>query len=174
MSELAMRGYNVIELRQSEALQVMIDQGEFGLSRDIGALRHSQDISGLVVGTYVVSSERIYINARIIDPITSLVVSVGSAEISKTQEIEKLLRTNTLPPSLERIPVRQLGYASAPHNNSSRKLPTAENGHAMGMMMPEKAEQASAMIELPASEKVLPPPLPTLGSAKGEKPGAGS
>lgn len=114
MSELTMRGYNVVEIRRAEAMQVMFSQGEFALSRESQVLRNSQDLSGLVVGTYVVSPERIYLNARLIDPATSIVVSAGSVEMSKTEEIEKLLRGSSLPPSLERIPVRHMGYKSNP------------------------------------------------------------
>ncbi len=114
ISELAMKGYNVREIRQSEALQVMFEQGEFGLSRDLKQLRKAQDLAGIVVGTYTISPLRVYINARIIDPSTSLVLSAGSVEMAKTEEISKMLRNNSFPPSLERIPVRNMGYATYP------------------------------------------------------------
>jgi len=111
MSELAMRGYTVLEVRQSDALQILNNEGEFGLSRDINTLRGTQEISGLVVGTYAVSPERVYLNTRLIDPNSAIVVSVGSVEMSRTKEISSLLRTNSFPTTLERIPVRQLGIA---------------------------------------------------------------
>lgn len=114
MSELSMKGYNVIEIRHSDALQVMADQGEFGLSRDTGRLRTHQDISGLVVGTYTVSPVRVYVNARLIDPASSIILSSGTVEMSKTDEITQMLRGNSVKTSLERIPVRSLGYASYP------------------------------------------------------------
>lgn len=114
MSELTMRGYNVVELRQAEALQIMHDRGEFGLSRDMATLKKNQDLSALVVGTYTASPERVYINCRVIDPASSMVASVGSVEMYKTAEISRLLRTNNFPPSLERIPVRHLGYGRVP------------------------------------------------------------
>jgi TolB-like protein len=114
MSELAMRGYNVIELRQAEAMQIMYDRGEFSLSRDIATLKKNQDISAIVVGTYTASPDRVYLNCRMIDPATSLVASVGSVEMARTPEISKLLRTNSFPPTLERIPVRHLGYGRSP------------------------------------------------------------
>lgn len=109
MSELAMRGYNVVEIRHSEAMQILDGQGEFGLSRDVNALRPYQDLSGIIVGTYVASPERIYVNARLINPSTSVVMSAGTVEMAKTSEISRMLRTSVLPPSLERIPVRTMG-----------------------------------------------------------------
>ncbi|MFN8388882.1 MAG: FlgO family outer membrane protein [Bdellovibrionota bacterium] len=114
MTELTMRGYNVIELRQAEAMQIMFDRGEFSLSRDIATLKKNQDISAIVVGTYTASPLRVYLNARLIDPSTSMVASVGSVEMTRTPEISKLLRTNSFPPTLERIPVRHLGYGRVP------------------------------------------------------------
>ncbi|MCC6954613.1 MAG: hypothetical protein IT290_10885 [Deltaproteobacteria bacterium] len=114
MSELAMKGYNVIELRHSDALQVLFDQGEFNLSREVGRIRKHQDISGIVVGTYVASPLRVYLNARLIDPATSMILSAGSVEMAKTEEISRMLRTNNYPPALERIPVKALGTAPYP------------------------------------------------------------
>ncbi len=114
ISELAMKGYNVREIRQSEALQIMYDQGEFGLSRDLKQLRQAQDLSGIIVGTYTVSPVRIYVNARLIDPNSALVLSAASVEMPKTQEIAKMLRNNSLPTSMERIPVRNVAFANYP------------------------------------------------------------
>ncbi len=116
MSELSMRGYNVIELRQSEAMQVSYDQGEFALSRDTNILRRNQNVGAIVVGTYAVSPVRVYLNTRILDPKNAMITSVGSVEMSKTKEMDRLLRTNNFPQALERIPVRHLGYSVFPNS----------------------------------------------------------
>ena len=109
ISELVMHGYNVIELRRADSFQIQEGEGEFALSRELERLKQTHNLAGIVVGTYTASSERIYLNARIIDPATSMVISVGSVEMEKTQEIAKLLRANSWPVSMERIPVRPLG-----------------------------------------------------------------
>lgn len=114
MSELAMRGFDVVELRHSDALQFLSLTGEFALSRDVSAIKKERDLGAVVVGTYVASPVRIYVNARLIDPSTSIVLSAGSVEMSKTTEIAKMLRGGTIQPTLERIPVRHLGMASMP------------------------------------------------------------
>lgn len=160
MSELTMRGYNVIELRQSEALQVMFGQGEFGLSREVNSLRNARDIAGLVVGTYAVSPVRVYVNARLVDPVTSVVISAGSVEMAKSSEISRMLRSSTLPPSLERIPVRHLGYSTQPlpyywpymppssfgpgkvHEESFYEMQPPPNVPEPGVMNPNKAPEA--------------------------------
>lgn len=110
ISELAMRGYDVLEVRHSETMQIMNDEGEFSLSRDIEMLKDTQQITSLLVGTYAVSPERVYLNVRMIDPRSSIILSSGSVEMPKTDEIERLLRANSYIQSLERIPVRSIGY----------------------------------------------------------------
>ncbi len=158
MSELAMKGYNVIEMRQSEALQVMSDQGEFGLSRDVSTLRNSQNVSGLVVGTYTVSPLRVYINARLIDPNSSLVISAGSVEMAKTGEIDRLLRNNTLPATLERIPVRHL---SSNLSNSAYVLNAPTKKIVQQTTETIEQEKALALPPTPKRERI---PEPDLGS----------
>ena len=114
MSELAMRGFDVVELRHADALQFMNTGGEFALSRDVAALRRQRDLGGVVVGTYVASPVRVYLNARLVDPTSSMVLSAGSVEMSKTEEIARLLRGGSMPTTMERIPVRHLGYSTFP------------------------------------------------------------
>lgn len=114
MSELAMRGYEVIELRASQGIQFRPTSGEFALSRDLREIRGERQLGGIVAGTYVVSPLRVYLNARLIDPATSRVLSAGSVEMSKTAELKKLLRGGSFPSSLERIPVKHLGLGSTP------------------------------------------------------------
>lgn len=114
MSELAFRGYDVIELRQSGAIQFRPTMGEFGLSRDIAEIKRERTLGGIVVGTYIASPERVYVNARLLDPTTSMVLSAGSVEMEKTGEIARLLRGGGVAPVLERIPVKHLGQSRYP------------------------------------------------------------
>ena len=114
LSELSLRGYDVVELRHADALQFLASSGEFALSRDINSIRRERDLGGIVVGTYVVSPLRVYLNARLIDPNTSLVMAAGTAEMEKTPEITRLLRGGGIPTALERIPVRRLGFSTYP------------------------------------------------------------
>ncbi len=121
MSELAMKGFDVVELRQADALQFLNTSGEFALSRDVRTVRPQRNLAAVVVGTYVVSPERVYVNARLIEPSTSLILSAGSVEMSKTRELAKMLRGGSMPGSLERIPVKQLGYADQANQMEAMK-----------------------------------------------------
>lgn len=107
MSELSMRGYDVLEMRQGQGMRMVEDEGEFNLSREAKALKHANPkVAAVLVGTYAVSPVRVYVNARLLDPRTSTIVSVGSVEMGKTAEIGRLLRSNSFPMALERLPVK--------------------------------------------------------------------
>lgn len=142
MSELTMRGFDVVELRHSDALQFLATTGEFALSRDVAVVRRARDLGGIVAGTYAVSPIRVYVNARLIDPATSMVLTAGSVEMEKSTEIAKLLRGGAFAATLERIPVRHLGFQTYPSMpwmlaEQSRRWEAEESG---GAMLPPRAE----------------------------------
>lgn len=114
MSELTIRGFDVVELRHADALQFLASSGEFALSRDVGFVRRERELGGVVVGTYVISPVRVYVNARLLDPTSSRVLSAGSVEMDKTSEIAKMLRGGGAPATLERIPVKHVGLSAFP------------------------------------------------------------
>ncbi|MEY4669871.1 MAG: hypothetical protein RL518_2570 [Pseudomonadota bacterium] len=148
MSELAMKGFDVIELRHTDALQFLDRGGEFALSRDAGMVRPERNLAGVVVGTYVSSPERVYVNARLIDPSTSVVLSAGSVEMSKTPELSKLLRGGSLPGSLERIPVRHLGNTTQPIDpteTSRRRWSQEEGGWDIPQVAPVPQSPSAAL-----------------------------
>ncbi len=109
-----MKGYDVVEIRHSDAIQFLSSAGEFALSRNVAAVRPARDLGGVVVGTYVVSPERVYLNARLLDPRSSLVLSAGSVEMDKTKEIARMLRGGGVVTTMERIPVKHLGWYRYP------------------------------------------------------------
>lgn len=114
MSELAMRGYEVVELRHADALQFLNNTGEFALSRDISSVRKERNLGGVIVGTYVVSPVRVYVNSRLLDPNSSVILSAGSVEMEKTPEISRLAKGGGVVTAMERIPVKHIGLASYP------------------------------------------------------------
>ncbi|MCB0358614.1 MAG: hypothetical protein KDD44_03235 [Bdellovibrionales bacterium] len=160
MTELAMRGYNVIELRKTDMVQILSNEREFSLSRDVGALRDFQNLSGIVVGTYVASPIRVYLNARLIDPKSAIVVSAGSVEMAKTDEIARLLRANSLPTTLERIPVRNLGYTS---NLMPFYPPWAAQGFYPYGMHSDRFEREEEPMANPGMDQKMMAPKPSLG-----------
>ena len=159
MSELSMKGFDVVELRHTDVLQFLDRGGEFALSRDAGVVRPERNLAGVVVGTYVSSPERVYVNARLIDPSTSVVLSAGSVEMSKTPELAKLLRGSSMPGSLERIPVRHLGNVTKPidpNETSRRRWSEEEGGWDIPQVSPMPSSPSAALPSLPSVPKISP------------------
>jgi TolB-like protein len=149
MSELSMRGYDVVELRHADALTFLADSGEFALSRDLGMVRRQRDLGAVLVGTYVVSPERVYVNSRLLDPATSRILSAGSVEMGITPEITRLVRFGNASPTLERIPVQHLGAPS---------YPSFANPYGMPRQMPQEEYYGSSSGFAPAP--VMPSGMP--------------
>ncbi len=137
MSELSMLGYDVVELRHADALHFLTNTGEFALSRDVTQVRRARDLGAIIVGTYVVSPVRVYLNARLVDPATSRVLSAGSVEMEKTEEITRLVRGGSFSPTLERIPVRKLGIYSYPWPMFGGQGARYDMEESMPMVIPE-------------------------------------
>lgn len=151
ISELAMKGYEVVELRHSDALQFMNEGGEFALSRNIGSVRTARNLGGVVVGTYSASPERVYVNVRLLDPKTSVVLSAGSVEMDKTKEISRMLRGGSFQNSMERIPVKHLEYSTYP----AMMFPGA-----MGQRYILEESGPSSALDSGAANKPVAPKLP--------------
>jgi hypothetical protein len=174
MSELSMKGFDVIELRHADALQFLDRGGEFALSRDAGMVKPERNLAGVVVGTYVTSPERVYVNARLIDPSTSKVLSAGSVEMSKTSEIAKLIRGGSVPASLERIPVRHFGQEARrydPSEDARKRWSQEESDWSPGSQL-SNVPGAPAP-SLPSAVQIPSDKGPLSGQAAASKP-AGS
>lgn len=175
MSELSMKGFDVVELRHADALQFLDRGGEFALSRDAGLVKPERNLAGVVVGTYVSSPERVYVNARLIDPSTSKVLSAGSVEMSKTSEIAKLIRGGSAPASLERIPVRRFGQEAKrydPSEDNRRRWSQEESEWSPGPSTAAVPGAPSA--SLPSSVQIPSDkgPVPSKSSAASKAPGS--
>lgn len=90
LSELTLRGFNVLELRQGQFIK--FSDGERILTREEAEVRASLNIGVIVAGTYMVGDETVYVNVRVLDPHNSQTLGAGSVEIARTSEVNKLLR----------------------------------------------------------------------------------
>ncbi len=146
MNELAMRGFDIVELRHADAIQILGSGGEFGLSRDLRSIRKHRDLGAIVVGTYTASPDTVYVNARLINPTNSLVLSAGSVEFPRTAEVARLLRDTSGPRQLERIPVRHLLVDTVP-------LYGPVNPQAAGWAAEETETPSPKMMQVPGKRK---------------------
>ena len=78
--ELQVRGWNVIDIRLAKNLTIN-KEGEFSLTRDIHKLKQTYQIGAVVTGTYSIIGCNVFLNARVIDIKSGLVVSTAQFSI---------------------------------------------------------------------------------------------
>ena len=92
LDELNRKGFQVIEVRRAQDLFVKKSVGEMILTREISELASVTKARTVLAGTYVATSERVIINARLIDIKSPEILSTVSYEVELTEEIENLIR----------------------------------------------------------------------------------
>ncbi|WP_321495821.1 FlgO family outer membrane protein [uncultured Desulfobacter sp.] len=82
-SRLAQKGYRVIEmkLRQNSIFVDPENKGEFLLSRNIKDISNLHQASIVVVGTYAKGNDTVYVSARMVNPIDSVIMSSCDYEL---------------------------------------------------------------------------------------------
>lgn len=82
-SRFAQKGYKVIEmkLRQNSIFVDPENKGEFLLSRNLKEISRNHNASAVVVGTYAQGYEKVYVTARIVNPVTSVILSSCDLEL---------------------------------------------------------------------------------------------
>lgn len=91
-AKLTQRGYKVIELKLRGSLFVKKDQGELLLSREVQDLRASHQAEAVVVGTYSVAKEFVYVNLKMVDA-NNLVVGAHDYTLPLDRNVRVLLKS---------------------------------------------------------------------------------
>ena len=90
-SGLTERGYNVVEVKMRDSLFIKQEAGEFILSRNLRYLSQEHDAQAVVLGTYAVGGRNIYINARVVRALDSVVLSSHDFVLPLNQDIKHML-----------------------------------------------------------------------------------
>lgn len=91
-AKLTQRGYKVIELKLRGALFIKKDQGELLLSREVQDLRANHKAEAVVVGTYSVARQFIYVNLKMVDA-NNLAVGAHDYTLPLDRNVRSLLKT---------------------------------------------------------------------------------
>lgn len=91
-SRFAQKGYKVIEmkLRQNSIFVDDENKGEFLLSRNVKDISRSHNASAVVVGTYAKGHLKVYVTARIVNPVTSVILSSYDYELDFKDNYKEL------------------------------------------------------------------------------------
>lgn len=85
-------GYRMVEMKFRNNVYVKRTQGELMLTREIRDLAQSHDAQAVIVGTYGESSEYVFINLKVIEPASNVVVAVHDYVLPLDGTVRPLLR----------------------------------------------------------------------------------
>ncbi len=78
LHELQRARVDAVDVRMMPAMQISKGHGEYALSRDMAELNYVHHADSVVAGTYSVAAGQIFVNARLLENGTGLLLSSGS------------------------------------------------------------------------------------------------
>jgi len=114
MGELQRSGLMVTEIRKTESILIKERFGEYSLSRNIKEISKHSSAEYLLVGTYIVRGDHIFVNARIISNKNNLVVSSAQAHLMRNSFLDRMLWPSAAPDvsPVVTIPIKSLSEES--------------------------------------------------------------
>ena len=90
-ASITRRGYNVVEILLSDTLYIDPRQGEFLLTRDVARLASTYEADAVVVGTFSVAHDTVYVTSKLVRSSDALVLSADNFELSIGRNTRRLL-----------------------------------------------------------------------------------
>ncbi|MCC6296844.1 MAG: hypothetical protein IT469_09070 [Pseudomonadales bacterium] len=85
-------GQRMIEMKFRDNVYMKRDQGELLLTREIRDVAQQHKAQAVIVGTYGVSNEAVFVNLKVIKPSTNVVMAVYDYALPKDSDIRSMLR----------------------------------------------------------------------------------
>lgn len=93
-SRFALAGYRMIEMKFRNKVYMARNQGELMLTRELGQIAASHDAQAVIVGSYGESSEFIFVNLKVIQPHTNVILAVHDYALPIDSMMRSLLKTS--------------------------------------------------------------------------------
>ena len=84
-------GYRMVEMKFGNAVYVKRDQGELMLTREINDLAKNYDAQAVIVGTYGESADFVFVNLKVIQPTTNVVLAVHDYVLPLDSTVRSML-----------------------------------------------------------------------------------
>lgn len=111
LHELQQAGLDVVDVRMMGAMEISKGHGEYVLSRDMAELNYLHHADAVLAGTYSVAGDQIFVNARLLENTTGLLLASGSVVFTIDPVTAAMLADSAAPVRIARpvaVPVRQL------------------------------------------------------------------
>lgn len=93
-TRLAQGGMKMLEMKLRNSVYLKRGQGELMLTREIGEVASTHNAQAVVVGSYAETREAVFINVKVIQPSTNLVLAGHDYVLAKEGTVRSMLQTN--------------------------------------------------------------------------------
>jgi TolB-like protein len=93
LTRFTLAGYRMIEMKFRSNIYMLQGQGELMLTREIHELASSHSAQAVIVGTYGESKDYIFVNLKVIQPQTNVVLAVHDYALPLDDNTRSMLRT---------------------------------------------------------------------------------
>lgn len=91
-SYLVNQGYTISEVKLRNDLLVKQKQGEFMLSRSARKILRTHNVQLVVVGTYSIGAENVFINARLVNPVNNVIMAAVDYKVKIDGDVRAMLK----------------------------------------------------------------------------------
>lgn len=92
-TRLAQGGMKMLEMKLRNSVYLKRGQGELMLTREIGDVAHTHNAQAVVVGSYAETRDTIFINVKVIQPSTNLVLAGHDYVLAKQATVRSMLQS---------------------------------------------------------------------------------
>ena len=96
-NELRGRGLELVDVRKTPNILIRQKYGEYGMSRDMEELPFIHESHAIVVGTYSIAADQVFLNARVLRNSDGFVIASGSEVLRKDILLSSMLEDESVP-----------------------------------------------------------------------------
>jgi TolB-like protein len=85
----------MIELKFRDSIYVKQNEGELALTREISKIAKERNANAVIVGTYAVSDSDVYVNLRVVDPVTNVSIAATDYVLPLNDDMRIMLGIKT-------------------------------------------------------------------------------
>ena len=93
-TRLAQGGMKMLEMKLRNSVYLKRGQGELMLTREIGEVASAHNAQAVVVGSYAETRDAVFINVKVIQPTTNLVLAGHDYVLAKEGTVRSMLQSN--------------------------------------------------------------------------------
>lgn len=91
-AHFAQTGYSIVEMKLRDFVYMQQNQGELMLTREIQEVAKKHNAQAIVAGTYALGSDRVFVNLKVIQPNTNLVLAVHDYSFPLDNDLRTMTR----------------------------------------------------------------------------------